>query len=188
MNEFAPPSVKKGDLLIAEPYLNDPNFDRGVLLLCEHNPEGSFGFLLNQLTALHLDDVLDESFYQDTPLYVGGPVEKNTLHFIHRRPDLIPEGIPVMEGVYWGGDFEQIKSLLHLNQISNEEIRFFIGYSGWSSGQLESELAVNSWIVGQASADFLFATPSSAFWRETLKNMGGKYRSIAHYPIDPRLN
>lgn len=181
-------SVSKGSLLIAKPYLGDPNFERGVILMCEHNEQGSFGFVLNQTTELFLGDVLEETIYQDINLHLGGPVEKNTLHFIHRRPDLISGGAEIMENVYWGGDFNTVKTLLNLNTMQQDDVRFFIGYSGWSGGQLEEEMQQDSWIITKTTSDFLFGTPPGNFWREVLRNMGGEYRSIAHYPIDPRLN
>lgn len=178
----------KGSLLIAKPFLGDPNFERGVILLCEYNTQGSFGFVLNQVTDLFLGDVLEDTIYQDIPLHLGGPVEKNTLHFIHRRPDLIHGGANIMPDVFWGGDFEQVRTLLNINKLTADDVRFFIGYSGWSGGQLENEITQDSWIITQATSDFLFTTPPADFWREILKNMGGEYRSIAHYPTDPRLN
>ena len=180
--------ISKGKLLIAEPFLGDPNFDRSVILLCDHNAHGSFGFVLNQTTDVMLGDVLEETIYQDIPLYLGGPVEKNTLHFIHRRPDLIEGGGKIADGVYWGGDFENAKTLLNLNQLTNDDIRFFVGYSGWSDGQLEGELEQKAWYVTSGRAELIFSTPVEGFWREVLKDMGGKYRSIAHYPTDPTLN
>jgi putative transcriptional regulator len=180
--------VTKGSVLIAKPFLGDPNFERGVILICEYNGSGSFGFVLNQLTDLFLGDVLEETIYQDVPLHLGGPVEKNTLHFIHRRPDLISGGSEIMEGVFWGGDFDNLKQLLNLNTIKEDDVKFFIGYSGWGEGQLDEELRQDSWIVTNTTSDFLFDTPPTSFWREILRNMGGEYRSIAHYPTDPRLN
>jgi len=181
-------SVSKGSLLIAKPFLGDPNFERGVILMCEYNREGSFGFVLNQVTDLFLGDVLEETIYQDIPLHLGGPVEKNTLHFIHRRPDLIAGGSEIMKGVFWGGDFNQLKTLLNMNTIRDNDIRFFIGYSGWSGGQLDDELRQDSWIIANTNSEFLFTTPPGNFWREILRSMGGEYKSIAHYPIDPRHN
>ncbi|ACT95277.1 YqgE/AlgH family protein [Dyadobacter fermentans] len=180
--------VSKGSLLIAKPFLGDPNFERGVILMCEHNEEGSFGFVLNQTTDLFLGDVLEETIYQDITLHLGGPVEKNTLHFIHRRPDLVTGGTEIMKDVYWGGDFNNVKTLLNLNTLKQEDVMFFIGYSGWSGGQLDDEIKQDSWIISSTSSDFLFSTPPGNFWREVLRSMGGEYRSIAHYPIDPRLN
>ncbi|MGN7886269.1 YqgE/AlgH family protein [Dyadobacter sp. 22481] len=180
--------VSKGSLLIAKPFLGDPNFERGVILMCEHNEHGSFGFVLNQTTDLFLGDVLDETIYQDITLHLGGPVEKNTLHFIHRRPDLVTGGTEIMKDLYWGGDFNVVKTLLNLNTLKQEDVMFFIGYSGWSGGQLDDEIKQDSWIISSTTSDFLFSTPPGNFWREILRNMGGEYRSIAHYPIDPRLN
>ncbi len=180
--------VSKGSLLIAEPFLGDPNFERGVVLLCDHNTKGAFGFVINQKTELQVDDVLSETVYQEVPLFVGGPVEKNTLHFIHCRPDLISGGNRVGENIYWGGKFEEVLNMLNLNKITPEEIRFFIGYSGWTAGQLELELDHKSWIISETTSEFIFSTPSEKFWREALKLLGGNYRSIANYPIDPRLN
>ncbi len=182
-------TVSKGNLLIAKPFLGDPNFERGVILLCDYNLEGSFGFVLNQVTNVLLGDVIKENIYPDIPLYLGGPVEKNTLHFIHKRPDLISGGSEVLPGVFWGGDFETAKLLLNLNTLSNKDVRFFVGYSGWGGGQLDAEVNIEeSWIVTTTDKDFLFDTNPDYFWREVLKNMGGEYKSIAHYPIDPRLN
>lgn len=181
-------SVTKGSLLIAKPFLGDPNFERGVILMCEHEAPGSFGFVLNQVTDLFLGDVLEETIYQDIPLHLGGPVEKNTLHFIHRRPDLISGGAEIMKDVFWGGDFAHLQTLINMNTISQDDVRFFIGYSGWSGGQLEDELNLESWIVTNTSSNFIFDTLPGDFWREILKSMGGEYRSIAHYPTDPRLN
>jgi putative transcriptional regulator len=181
-------SASKGSLLIAKPFLGDPNFERGVILLCSNGEQGSFGFVWNQVTELLLGDVLEETIYKDIHLYLGGPVEKNTLHFIHRRPDLISGGEEIMEGVFWGGNFDQVRTLININSLDVDDVRFFIGYSGWSEGQLDDELDEDSWIVTNASADFLFTTVPSNFWREILKDMGGEYRSIANYPTDPRLN
>jgi putative transcriptional regulator len=181
-------NASKGSLLIAKPFLADPNFERGVILLCSHHEQGTFGFVMNQVTELFLGDVLEETIYQDIPLHLGGPVEKNTLHFIHRRPDLISGGDEVMDGVYWGGNFDQVKTLLNINTLKSDDVRFFIGYSGWSGGQLENEISEESWIITNTTSDFLFTVPPADFWREVLRNMGGEYRSIAHYPIDPRWN
>lgn len=179
--------ITKGSILIAEPYLGDPNFERSVILICEHSDEGSFGLVLNQITNLTLSDVLDD-VYAEMPLHLGGPVQQNTLHYIHRRPDLIDNSIRVLEGLYWSGDFEQVKQAVNLGTIKEGDIRFFVGYSGWTGGQLEGELAEKSWFVTQTDADFLFETPAGQFWRGILKRMGGEFKAISNYPVDPRLN
>jgi putative transcriptional regulator len=187
MSMIAPPS--KGDLLISEPFLPDPNFERSVILICEHNEDGSLGFVLNKPTAHTLNDVMDEASGFRVDLYSGGPVQENTLHFIHRLGDQIAESISVGEELFWGGDFEQVLSLINTGQLKMEDARFFIGYSGWSPGQLENELKENSWFVYKnATAEDVFDTSANDLWRKVLKNMGGKYRMFSNYPIDPRLN
>jgi len=180
-------TVSTGSLLVAEPFLGDGNFDRSVVLVCEYSPAGTFGLIMNQATDLQLSDVL-EDVYADLPLFVGGPVQQNTLHFIHRRPDLIEGSIQVDQGLYWSGDFEQVKQAVNLGTLTEQDIRFFLGYSGWDGGQLTSEISHKSWIVTRADAEFLFETPALDFWRDVLKRMGGMYRTIAHYPADPSLN
>jgi putative transcriptional regulator len=182
-----PIAVSTGSLLVAEPFLGDGNFDRSVVLICEHSPAGSFGLIMNQATELQLSDVLDD-VYADLPLFVGGPVQQNTLHFIHRRPDLIDGAIQVDQGLYWSGDFDQVKQAVNLGTLTEHDIRFFLGYSGWDGGQLATEIEHKSWIITRANANFLFNTPVIDFWRDVLKQMGGMYQTIAHYPADPSLN
>lgn len=177
----------KGKLLIAEPFLGDSNFERSVVFLCEHNEHGTFGLVFNQNTNLHLNDVLREPVVNNLPLYLGGPVEQNTLHFLHRLP-FIEDAIPVGDDLFWSGDFEQIISLLNVGKITEQHIRFFVGYSGWSAGQLDDEIQQKSWIVSEADASFIFDTPTDQFWRAILRRMGGEYRIKSHYPTDPSLN
>ena len=175
--------------MISEPFLPDPNFERSVILICEHNEEGSLGFVLNKPTGHQLSDVLEESESFGQPLYQGGPVQLNTLHFIHRAADLIPEGNTVREDIYWGGDYEQLLSLMNTRQLDPNDIRFFVGYSGWAPGQLEEELEEDSWFVyQQTSSHDVFDASAEDLWRKVLKNMGGKYRMFSNYPTDPRLN
>ena len=160
--------LAKGNLLIAEPSLGDPNFERSVVFLCDHDERGTFGLVFNQTTNLHLNDVLKEPVANDLPLYLGGPVEQNTLHFLHRL-SFIEEAIPVGENLFWSGDFEQVISMLNVGKITEQDIRFFIGYSGWSAGQLEEELKKDAWIVSKTDAAFMFDTPINQFWRAVLR-------------------
>jgi putative transcriptional regulator len=136
---------------------------------------------------LNLDDVI-ENVYSELPLYLGGPVEQNTLHFIHRLGNEIEGAIDIGNGIFWSGDFDQVKALVNIGKIAEDDIRLFIGYSGWSAGQLEGELKQNSWIVSDIDASLIFETPNKNFWREVLKRMGGEYKVLSNYPTDPRLN
>ncbi|MGD1889401.1 MAG: YqgE/AlgH family protein [Cyclobacteriaceae bacterium] len=179
----------RGDLLLSEPFLADPNFERSVILICEHNEEGSFGFVLNKLAELELSDALEElQNFQET-LHLGGPVQNNTLHFLHRIQPPVADSEPINNGVYWGGDFDELLTLINTRQLTTSDIKFFVGYSGWGPGQLESELSEETWIVyKQASPEQIFDIPIDNLWQEVLRSMGGKYRMFSYYTIDPRLN
>ncbi len=184
-NKIAP---EKGRLLISEPFLPDPNFERTVVLLCEHNAEGSFGFVLNKPSLLSAGDIMDELVNFNDQIYVGGPVQQDTLHFIHRNPE-IANGTEILEGIYWGGTFEKVLSLADIHQLDSTTIKFFLGYSGWESGQLQDELDQNSWIVCDfITEDLLFDTDPASMWKRALENMGGRFSVYSNYPVDPRLN
>jgi putative transcriptional regulator len=98
-------SISKGNLLISDPFLKDPNFLRSVIFLCEHQEEGTVGFIINKLHDEPLENYIEASANLSFPLYYGGPVATNTLHFIHQCPDLISEGLEINDGIFWGGDF-----------------------------------------------------------------------------------
>ncbi|WP_106565719.1 YqgE/AlgH family protein [Cecembia rubra] len=182
-------SVKAGDLLISEPFLQDENFVRSVVLICENNENGSFGLVLNKLSILKLNELIDNINPLECEVYVGGPVEQNTLHFIYSGDCLFDTSIQLREDLWWGGDFDEFLELLKLGKIEESKIRFFIGYSGWASGQLEDELEENTWIVcDTADAESVFRASPEELWRIILKNMGGEFQQLANYPIDPRLN
>ncbi|MFZ6014373.1 MAG: YqgE/AlgH family protein [Bacteroidota bacterium] len=179
---------EKGRLLISEPFLPDPNFERTVVLLCEHNEEGSFGFVLNKPSILKVSEVVEDIAQLDNVVYVGGPVQQDTLHFIHRNTK-ISNAVEVVEGIFWGGEFESLILLCDTKQISNTDLRFFLGYSGWGPGQLESELEADSWIVCDYITDqLLFDTDPKTMWKQALGNMGGRFSVYSNYPVDPRQN
>lgn len=177
----------KGKLLIAKPYLGDPNFERSVVLICEHSAEGAFGLVLNQTTDNLLSDFFDDVF-ANNPVFMGGPVENHTLHFLHKRGDIIEDSIELEGGFYWSGNFEQIKTLLNTGVLKESEIRFFLGYSGWGAGQIEEEINEDVWVLADATAQIVFQEDTSHIWRSVLRNMGGNYIIMANSPSDPRLN
>jgi putative transcriptional regulator len=179
---------EKGRLLISEPFLPDPNFERTVVLLCEHSDDGSFGFVLNKPSIVKISEVMEDITDLQNIVYVGGPVQQDTLHFIHRNA-AVTNAVPITDHVYWGGDFENLLMLCDTRQIAASDVRFFLGYSGWGPGQLESELEQDSWIVCDFVTDqLLFDTESDAMWRKALESMGGRFSMYSNYPTDPRLN
>lgn len=177
-----------GTLLIAEPFLKDPNFMRTVVLLCDHQTEGSFGFVLNRHYEHTLNELMNDMDELQLPVFYGGPVQMDTIHFLHQYPDEIPGSHEVQPGIYWGGDFETAINLLQTGIIDETKIRFFIGYSGWSDGQLNNELKEKSWLTAQANRKIVFHQETAEIWKESLKLLGGEYEQLVNYPIDPQLN
>lgn len=178
----------EGCLLVSEPHLPDSNFDRTVVLLCKHDEEGSFGFVLNRKSNMLLSDLMKEASGIDLPVFVGGPVEQNTLHFIH-QDDTLADAAKVADSFYWGGNFDLLMSWLHDKIIEGSKVRFFLGYSGWGAGQLMDEIKQNSWIVIKPDdVNFLFEEESEDMWKKILEEQGGRYSMYSKYPVDPRLN
>lgn len=180
--------ISQGTLLLAEPFLSDGVFDRSVILICEHNESGTVGFVLNNKTEYHLPDILEDLSDSNHDLYIGGPVQQNTLHYLHRLGELIDGAYQVNNHIYWGGNFDQLKLNTELQTVVPQDIRFFLGYTGWAPEQLEQEIKEGTWIVCNGyEFDFFDITPKD-LWRTILKEMGGKYKAMANYPIDPNLN
>lgn len=181
-------STSKGVLLIANPFLKDPNFSRSVVLICENMPEGTFGFVLNKLMPQKLNELLPDLEDVDFPVFQGGPVKVDSLHFLHQFPDLIIGGEDLGNGVYWGGNFESLKIHLKNDTLDREKIRFFVGYSGWTEGQLDYEMKEESWVTVQSTPKLIFNTAIEDIWKNSLKELGGKYEIMINFPLDPRLN
>lgn len=183
------PEPDRGDLLISEPFLNDPNFERTVILICENNEEGTFGLVLNKKTKLTLSDVLTDEIHYQEAINLGGPVEQNTLHFVHTKPEELEGAVALGNGLAWSGNFEQVKFMLNEGSLKAADIQFYLGYSGWSEGQLREELDAQSWFVKKgATQDEVFKMSVEELWTNVLKTMGGKYKVFSNYPVDPRLN
>lgn len=178
----------KGSLLIANPFLKDPNFVRSVILLCEHVSEGTLGFVLNKKYPLHLDEILPGCETTGIPVFTGGPVQPDTLHFLHQSPDLIPGGARVGNGIFWGGNFETLLIRLNNNELDLDKLKFFIGYSGWTEGQLDMEMKEESWIAADATRSLVFSHSPEETWKNSLRHLGGRYEQLINYPLDPQLN
>lgn len=181
-------SPAPGILLIADPFLKDPNFLRTVVFLCNHDEEGSMGFVINKQIEQTLDELMDGFDGHPVPVYYGGPVQMDTIHFIHQYPDKIPGGQMLLNNVYWGGDFAMLKEMVLNNEIDYNKVRFFLGYSGWSNGQLDGELEGKSWLTVSATRKILFHEQPDDIWKDSLKHLGGEYEMMINFPIDPSLN
>lgn len=177
-----------GILLIADPFLKDPNFLRSVVLLCEHQTEGSFGFVLNRIMEDTLDQLVPGFEGIAFPVFDGGPVQKDSLHFLHQLPDDIPGGQEVAKGVYWGGDFDTVIELAKEGKLNADKIRFFIGYSGWGEGQLKTEMEEKTWLTVEANRKLVFHHNHQEIWKDALRHLGGKFEMMINFPLDPQLN
>ena len=179
----------KGHLLIAEPsIIGDVSFNRSVVLLADHNEEGSVGFILNKPLEFTLNDLIPE-IKQKFKVYNGGPVEQDNLYFIHKLPNLIPGSLEISNGIYWGGNFATIQELLKDGQLKEDQIKFFLGYSGWESEQLHSELTSNSWvIVKNTHKSGIIGKPYESFWKEKMVELGGDYLIWSNAPENPIYN
>lgn len=181
--------LTKGQLLIADPFiLGDNSFARTVILLTEHNEEGSVGFILNKPLKYSITDLIPE-IKEDFKVYNGGPVEKDNLYFIHDVPHLIQNSVEISNGIFWGGCFETVKELIAKNRINKNNIRFFLGYTGWDENQLESEIEGNTWIASINSYENkIISKTASHFWKEKIIELGGDYIIWSNAPEDPYLN
>lgn len=180
--------IQRGTLLLSEPFLADENFVRSVVLICEHNEQGSFGLVLNKETTFQLTDVSEVNLNLPISLFVGGPVEINTLHFLHANGEGISGGIPIADGLIWGGDFDQMRTNMLSGKLDESQIRYFIGYSGWDTGQLESELDEKAWIIYNRNLDNILQIEHHKLWRTLMNELGGTYKEMANYPLDPSMN
>jgi len=181
-------SPAPGTLLIADPFLKDPNFMRTVVFLCNHQDEGSMGFVINKQIEQTLDELMEGFEGYPMPVYYGGPVQMDTIHFLHQYPENIEGGIEVLENVFWGGNFEALTAMIKNGLIDYNKVRFFIGYSGWGEGQLLHEMNEKSWLTVKATCRLLFHQQPDDIWKDSLRHLGGDYEMMINFPIDPTLN
>ncbi len=181
--------LEKGKILIAEPsIIGDISFNRSIILLVEHGNNGSIGFILNKPMNLNISDLIPE-IESNFKIYNGGPVQQDNLYFIHKISDLIPESIMISEGLYWSGNFEYVLKLIKKGEINKNDIRFFLGYSGWDSNQLNNELNNNTWILTENSHNKNIITAvDEVFWKNKMLDLGGEYSLWSNAPEHPSHN
>lgn len=175
--------ISQGDILIAQPFMDDSNFKRTVIALCDYSrDEGSVGFILNSPLGMNICDLIRDFPEFEGPVFFGGPVANDTIHYIHDCGDILEESMLIKPGLYWGGNFNKLKFLIRAELIKPHNIRFFIGYSGWSPGQIEEELNAGSWIVSNLDRNYIFKIESNKLWATSLMNKGNAYTVIAQMP------
>lgn len=179
--------LKAGKILLSEPFIDDPTFSRSVLFLTEHNEKGSHAFVINKWLDVKIHEIFEDLPEFNADVFRGGPVEKSTLHFLHRIADL-PDSREVIPGVYWGGDFEELKERIRNKKLFANQVKFFVGYTGWYPEQLEEEMKSNTWIVAPASESLIFHADHHFLWKKVMHSLGGKYSELANAPLSPMLN
>jgi len=179
-------TITKGNILIAQPALYDYTFNRTVILITDHNELGSVGFILNK-PLNHSVNLYVSELQSDFPVYEGGPVETQNLYYLHKRPDLIQNSEPISNGLYWSGEYEDVKNAINNNLIGEDEIRFYLGYGGWGENQLQSEVEENAWIVVEDDLD-IFQDWDNNLWKLQMKKLGGDHLIWLNTPADPTMN
>lgn len=180
-------NINKGMLLISEPFLGDPEFERSVIILVEKNELGTIGFVINYELDVIIGEVLEHYSY-DKILHKGGPVSIDSLYFIYKSDKPLKKSLSIAEGFFWGGDLNELSDKINDGSIDYKNIKFFIGYSGWEPGQLEMELKNKAWVLAESNLDILFEENNDIIWKTLMKSLGGKYALMADSPIDPQLN
>lgn len=178
---------KRGRVLIAEPFLPGGYFNRSAVLLVQCSSEGDVGFILNKPTDLLLKDLFKDFPDYDSPAFLGGPVSNDKLFFLHTLGEKIPDSLKILDELFWSGDFNHLTALIRAGLVEERDVRFFLGYSGWSAGQLASEIADHSWIVTEPTVESILSSDEN-FWVESVKKIGGNALLWQNFPESPELN
>jgi putative transcriptional regulator len=178
----------QGHLLIANPLLNDGFFNRSVIYLTAHGEDGSVGFIMNFRTHLLLRDVRPQVKNGNFNIYEGGPVARNQLFFLHRLGNKVSDSFPVTMNISFGGDLNELLALIDKGEASEQDVKFFAGYSGWGEGQLQNEMNNRHWFLSRPSVSSFFNKPAEELWKESLSTVKESYAIFAKFGNDPSLN
>ncbi len=178
---------KAGRVIIAQPSLTDPFFKKTVIYLIEHDPNGSMGFIINRKLNISLKDIITDFPDINVNVSVGGPVSPETLNFLHTFGDKIPNSMPLGNGLFMNGDINVLKALALAGKVNSQNLRIFIGYSGWGPNQLNDELNEKSWVVVNfPQMDIMKGVYDS--WYFAVQQLGEKFKVWTILPDNPNLN
>ena len=180
--------LAKGKFLISEPFLPGPFFDRSIVYIVEHGKEGTIGYIINKPTTLYPDEIIKGLYNFSGELFIGGPKGATTINFVHNLGSLVPQSRAISSKISWSGDFNVIMELINLGMANAESVKFFLGYSVWEKGQLEDEIRERSWIVADLPEEALWNNTPLLSWNESMKGLGGIYKTWAKFPRNPSWN
>ena len=180
--------VSIGDVLLSEPFLNDFYFRRSAILIIDHNEEGSLGVVINKRLNVPFNDIVRGFPDFKADVYLGGPVETDRLFFIHTIGEIIPDSHKIMSGLYWSSNINALKAMIKNDLIKPHELRFYVGYAGWDSGQIRKELEANTWVVGKFSSKEILHTMPGKMWSTFVNKLGKKYILWNKFPVNPSDN
>ncbi len=190
-NQTAGLKIEKGDLLLANPFLKQPDFYRSAVLILEKDSAGGYlGLTLNRPTRLMMQDLFDlPEDALKVEVYGGGPVDNDRLFMLHTLGEKVEGSVEIANGIYVGGQLTDIARAVTSGAAVTGDMRFFLGYSGWAKGQLEEEIADNFWAVSRNYEPELLLTGSgSDYWREEVSRLGDRFRSWLMIPENPSDN
>lgn len=183
--------VGVGRVLVAEPFLREEFFNHSVVLIVDYAPsESVMGVVLNNPSEHKLQDLLDGvTVDEPIPVYTGGPIGSDSLYFLHTLGDIIPDAREIAPGIWLGGNFEELFKVINEGYEIEGSVRFFLGYSGWSPGQLEEEIGRSVWAVAEApQGGELLKGDGTALWHESVRRLGEKFRGWIYHPKNPQAN
>lgn len=174
---------KKGRFLLAEPFLQEEHFHRSVVYICEHNEEGTFGFVLNKLLEVPPAEITDKIIDKNLKFSLGGPVDNSSMFYLHQFGDKVENAYRVDKNIYLGGSFDDIKNSINSGDINDDQVLFFLGYSGWAEGQLDEEIKEKSWLVVESKTPekHIFA-PDIDLWKTLMAEQGSHHKFISKFP------
>lgn len=178
----------RGKILISDPFNNGNIFERSVVFLCNHDDEGSFGFIINKPIRISMKGLEDQLPETIVTAYQGGPVETDSLFYLHTLGDEIKESQPLGKGVYLGYNYKELYKKMTPELIEEGAIKLFIGYCGWASRQLDEELEKNFWAVLEIEDINDIILPREDMWQYFMQKLGKKYEIMSNFPINPNDN
>lgn len=148
--------LQAGIFLQSTALLNNTIFSNAIILLTEYNKNGAVGFVVNHPFRRSLNELEEFRHSKEFPLYAGGPVDKEHLFVLHRRPDIIDGSIVINNEIHLGGNFAKAVVGINNGSLSSADVKIFVGYCGWDGGELEAEIEEGSWVITEASSDTVF--------------------------------